>query len=80
MLIAQQETCFNRLMLIAKIKFGMRIENRANQTLKHIKMELTLLYDLLKLKAEKLMKSGDIAAYLRTLNRMNEIKVSLAAA
>lgn len=43
-------------------------------------MELTLIYDLLKLKAEKLMKSGDIAAYLRTLNRMNEIKVSLATA
>ena len=43
-------------------------------------MELTLIYDLLKLKAEKLMKQGDVAAYLRTLNRMHEIKVSLATA
>ena len=80
MLIAQQETCFNRLMLIAKIKFGTRIGNRANQTLKLIKMELNLIYNLLKIKAEKLMKSGDISGYLRTLARMNELKVNLATA
>lgn len=43
-------------------------------------MELKLIYDLLKIKAEKLMKSGDVAAYLRTLARINEIKVSLATA
>jgi len=43
-------------------------------------MELKLIYDLLKLKAEKMMKSGDVSGYLRTLARMNELKISLATA
>lgn len=43
-------------------------------------MKLEIIYELLKLKADKLMAKGDVAAYLRTLNRMNEVKVSLATA
>ncbi len=43
-------------------------------------MKLEAMYELLKLKAEKLMQTGDINAYLKTLTRMNEIKVFLATA
>lgn len=43
-------------------------------------MELKLIYDFLKLQAEKLMQNGDIQGYLRTLTRMNEVKLQLATA
>ena len=67
-------------MLIAQNHFWHENWKGTNQTLKKHRMELKLIYDLLKIKAEKLMKSGDVAAYLRTLARINEIKVSLATA
>ena len=43
-------------------------------------MKLNLIYNLLKMRAEKLMEKGDVSGYLKTLRRMNEIKISLAAA
>lgn len=43
-------------------------------------MKLNLIYNLMKLKAEKSMKNGDISGYLKALSRMNELKVSLATA
>lgn len=43
-------------------------------------MRLEVIYQLLKIKAEKLMENGDVNGYLKTLTRMNEIKVSLVAA
>lgn len=44
------------------------------------KMELKLIYDFLKIQAEKLMIKGDVSGYLRTLARLNEIKLQLATA
>ena len=61
-----------------KFIFGTRIEKGVTKHLKIKIMKLEIIYELLKLKADKLMTKGDVAAYLRTLNRMNEVKVSLA--
>jgi hypothetical protein len=42
-------------------------------------MELKLIYDLLVLKVKQLMEIGDINGYLRTLSRINELKLQIAA-
>lgn len=36
-----------------------------------------MIYDLLVIKAKELMKAGDINGYIRTLERMRELKVEL---
>jgi hypothetical protein len=41
-------------------------------------MELKMIYDLLVIKSKQLMEMGDVTGYLRTLSRINELKMQIA--